>query len=102
MAKIRITESTLRKMVREAISNVLNEEVDTFDRGIWDELASFLNEKGIETYVIGKGNGIYYLSVPQESEKSAVNLSNSFVKEYGLTAYSNMYPAACHIYLRNY
>lgn len=114
--KIKLTESTLNKIVSEAVRKVLCEANDYDPHREWmeiikskkkelEELALYLKRNGIESVRMGSHPSGYprlEINTDEYLTKDASSLGEKFAKARGKRLRDDMYPALTFFGLENY
>lgn len=109
--KIKLTESKLKQMVKEAVYNIMEsnqEEMRKYaqeDKQMHMELQNYLQKMGVESAEIRKfPSGAYYVGVytPEYNTKQVYKIVDGYAKRLGMIYTDDQYPATTQISLRRY
>lgn len=109
--KIKLTESKLKQIVKEAVYNIMEsnqEEMRRYaqeDRQMHMELQNYLQKMGVESANLSRfPSGAYYVSVstPEYLAKNVERIARNYAERLGVEYRENQYPATTQISLRRY
>ena len=109
--KIKLTESKLKQIVKEAVYNIMEsnqEEMRKYaqeDKQIHMELQNYLQKMGVESAKISQfPSGAYYVGVytPEYNDKQVYKIVDNYAKRLGMIYNDDQYPARTQISLRRY
>ena len=109
--KIKLTESKLKQIVKEAVYNIMEsnqEEMRRYaqeDKQMHMELQNYLQKMGVESAEIRKfPSGAYYVGVytPEYNTKQVYKIVDEYANRLGMIYTDDQYPATTQISLRRY
>jgi hypothetical protein len=109
--KIKLTESKLKQIVKEAVYNIVEsnqEEMMKYaqeDKQMHMELQNYLQKMGVESAKIGQfPSGAYYVGVytPEYNNKQVYKIVGNYAERLGMIYNDEQYPATTKISLRRY
>lgn len=109
--KIKLTESKLKQIVKEAVYNIMEsnqEEMRKYaqeDKQMHMELQNYLQKMGIESAKINQfPSGAYYVGVytPEYNNKQVYKIAGNYAERLGMIYNDEQYPATTKISLRRY
>lgn len=109
--KIKLTESKLKEIVKEAVYNIMEsnqEEMRRYaqeDKQMHMELQNYLQKMGVESAEIRNfPSGAYYVGVytPEYNTKQVYKIVDEYAKRLGMIYTDDQYPATTQISLKRY
>ena len=109
--KIKLTESKLKQIVKEAVYNIMEsnqEEMRKYtqeDNQIHMGLQNYLQKMGVESAKLSQfPSGAYYVGVytPEYNDKQVYKIVDNYAKRLGMIYNDDQYPATTQISLRKY
>lgn len=109
--KIKLTESKLKQIVKEAVYNIMEsnqEEMIKYaqeDKQMHMELQNYLQKMGVESAKLNQyPSGAYYVGVytPEYDDKQVYKIVDNYAKRLGMIYNDEQYPARTKISLSKY
>jgi poly-D-alanine transfer protein DltD len=109
--KIKLTESKLKQIVKEAVYNIMEsnqEEMRKYaqeDNQIHMGLQNYLQKMGVESAKLSQfPSGAYYVGVytPEYNDKQVYKIVDNYANRLGMIYNDDQYPATTQISLRKY
>lgn len=109
--KIKLTESKLKEIVKEAVYNIMEsnqEEMRKYaqeDNQIHMALQNYLQKMGVESAKLRQfPSGAYYVGVytPEYNDKQVYKIVDNYAKRLGMIYNDDQYPATTQISLSKY